>query len=140
MRRCDILMTSYMLILCCFTCFSVLQCFVPTIAMYYRKSFGLNKMKNMFLERKSKNATVWHTQHFKMGSVLGGRDKWPKSKYQNFKSTQWFSYKIWTKNSEKPIFYLHRIRHEYKREKKKNQSHTVALGIDLRRSSHREVW
>ena len=26
-------------------------------------------------------------------------DKWPKSKYQNFKSTHWFSYKIWTKNS-----------------------------------------
>ena len=34
-------------------------------------------------------------------------DKWPKSKHQNFKSNQWFSYKIWTKNSEEPIVHLH---------------------------------
>ena len=34
-------------------------------------------------------------------------DKWPKSKYQSFKSTQWFSYKIWTKNSVEPIVYIH---------------------------------
>ena len=34
-------------------------------------------------------------------------DKWPKSKYQNFKSTQWFSHNIWTKNSKEPIGYLH---------------------------------
>ena len=58
MRQCDILMTSYKLILWCFTCFFVWQCVVPTIAMYYRKSCGLNKLKNMFLERKLKNATV----------------------------------------------------------------------------------
>ena len=37
---------------------------------------------------------------------VGVSDKWPKSKCQNFKSTQWFSYKIWTKNSEEPIVYL----------------------------------
>ena len=30
-----------------------------------------------------------------------------KVKYQNFKSTEGFSYKIWTKNSEEPIVYLH---------------------------------
>ena len=40
-------------------------------------------------------------------ALVGVRDKWPKSKYQNFKSTQWFSYKIWIKNSEEPIVYLH---------------------------------
>ena len=40
-------------------------------------------------------------------TFLGVSDKWPKSKYQNFKRTQWFSYKIWTKNSEEPIVYLH---------------------------------
>ena len=40
-------------------------------------------------------------------AVLGVRDKWPKSKYQNLKSTQWFSYKLWTKNSKEPIVYLH---------------------------------
>ena len=28
------------------------QCFVPSKAMYYRKSCGVNKLKNMFLERK----------------------------------------------------------------------------------------
>ena len=39
--------------------------------------------------------------------LVGVWDRWPKSKHQNFKSTQWFSYKIWTKNSEEPIVYLH---------------------------------
>ena len=60
MRRCDILMTSYKLILWGFTCFFVWQCFVPTIAIDYRTIFGLNKLKNMFLEREKNqnNATV----------------------------------------------------------------------------------
>ena len=39
--------------------------------------------------------------------LIGGKDKWPKSKYQNFKSTQWFSYKLWINSSEEPIVYLH---------------------------------
>ena len=43
---------------------------------------------------------------FKMG-VRRVWDKWPKSNYQNFKSTQWFSYKIRTKKSLEPIVYLH---------------------------------
>ena len=38
---------------------------------------------------------------------VGVRDKWPNFKCKIFKSTQWFSYKIWTKNSEEPIVYLH---------------------------------
>ena len=38
--------------------------------------------------------------------LLGVPDEWPKSKYHNFKRTQWFSYKTWTKNSEEPIVYL----------------------------------
>ena len=40
-------------------------------------------------------------------TILGVRDKWPKSKYKNFKSTQWFSYKIRTKNSKEPIVYFY---------------------------------
>ena len=39
--------------------------------------------------------------------LLGVRDKRPKSKYQNFKSTRWFSYKIWTKNCREPLVYLY---------------------------------
>ena len=39
--------------------------------------------------------------------VLGVRDKWPKSKYQNFKNNQWFSCKIWTKNTKEPVVYLY---------------------------------
>ena len=99
----------YKLILWCFTCFFVRQCFVPTIAMYYSNMFGFNILKNMFLERKLKNASVWHTQYFKMGSFevlkksLQACPKW--------------------------------IKHECKRKKKKKiPCHTVALGIDLRRS------
>ena len=42
-----------------------------------------------------------------MQPYQGVSDKWPKSKYQKFKSTKWFSYKIWNKNSEEPIVYLH---------------------------------
>ena len=38
---------------------------------------------------------------------LGVWDKRPKSKTQHFKSTQWLSHKIWTKNSKEPIGYLH---------------------------------
>ena len=57
MRQCDILMTSYKLILMVFYMIFVWQCFVPTMAMYYRKSFGLNKPKIMILEQE-KNATV----------------------------------------------------------------------------------
>ena len=38
---------------------------------------------------------------------VGVSDKWPKFKYQIFKSTKWFSYKIWIKNSWEPIVYLH---------------------------------
>ena len=44
---------------------------------------------------------------FNLIYISGVSDKWPKSKFQNFKSTQWFSYEIWIKNSKEPIVYLH---------------------------------
>ena len=56
--------------------FFVWQYFVPTIAMYYSTNLGLNKLKYMFLEKKSKNATVWHTQYFKMGSFEVQKKVW----------------------------------------------------------------
>ena len=50
---------------------------------------------------------TWNGDNIFHCPVCDVRDKWPKSKYQNLKSTQWFSYKIHSKNSKEPIVYLY---------------------------------
>ena len=77
-------------------------------------AFVMNIMDTCCTNPNLKQAHIFRTQKLLaycnlevVIHILGVSDKWSKSKYQNFKSTQWFSYKIRTKNSEKPIVYLH---------------------------------
>ena len=104
-----------------FSCFFVWQCIVPIIAMYYSKSFGLKKLKSMFLEEKNWKCDGVTYTIFQNGLI------W------NFKNSLGDCHKWFLIMVSGALTGVGRIKHEYKREKEeKIPCYTVALGIYLR--------
>ena len=126
MRRCYILMTSYWSALWYFTRLFVWQCVVTTKAMYLRKHVALNQVRNMSLEKYSKNATMWHLQYLKIVSfeVL--------KVWELDKNDIWSWLVVWFRD-----------RNDYAQIQKGKKyvfaCHTVALGIDSWRSAQKSI-